>query len=178
MWYSAQVRACSLTCCRPRGRDFPGPATGNRRRDVRGAAQTGSSWRSGSAISKAMERLGRRNSIANDQFSMTNSQSTLAGSDAFRNGLARKFSTKSHQIAPNRTKKNLCMAKKSQFGALGTPSQPLCHHPNGGPGATLHSALCALHSLCRHPNGGTRGHHRCQAPTQAAPLPSPTNELG
>jgi hypothetical protein len=36
----------------------------------------------------AIERLGTRNSIANDQFSMTNFQSTLAGSVAFRNGLA------------------------------------------------------------------------------------------
>jgi hypothetical protein len=34
VWYSAEVRACSLTCCRPRGRDFPEPATGKRRRDA------------------------------------------------------------------------------------------------------------------------------------------------
>jgi hypothetical protein len=35
--------------------------------------------------------------------------------------------TKSHQIAP---KKNLCMAKKSQFGAFRTLSKPWCRYPN------------------------------------------------
>jgi len=71
-----------------------------------------------------MERLRRRHSMAYDQFSMTNSQSTLAGSDAFRNGLAPKFSTQSHQIAPNRTKKNVLMAKKSQFNLLDLGGAP------------------------------------------------------
>jgi hypothetical protein len=41
-------------------------------------------------LSMAIERLGRRNSMANGQFSMTNSQSTLASSAASPNGLAPK----------------------------------------------------------------------------------------
>jgi hypothetical protein len=37
----------------------------------------------------AIEHLGQRDAIANDKFSMTNSQSTLSISHAFRNGFAR-----------------------------------------------------------------------------------------
>jgi uncharacterized membrane protein len=69
----------------------------------------------------AMEDHCPNRSIALDKSSIFNSQSIRAASDAFRNGLAPKFSTKSHQIAPNRSKKIMLMAKKSQFGAFGTP---------------------------------------------------------
>jgi len=71
--------------------------------------------------------------MANDQFSMTNSQSTPAGSDAFPNSLAPKFSTYSHQIAPNRTKKILSLAKKSHFGTAGTPLASIVSPPQWEP---------------------------------------------
>jgi hypothetical protein len=41
----------------------------------------------------AIERLGSRNSMANDQSSMAISPSTLASSAAFRNGLAPKVNS-------------------------------------------------------------------------------------
>jgi len=93
-------RACSLTFCGPRGRDFPEPATGKRQRDAGGAgaiAPAPFAAKSHCVRRMAIERLGRQNSIASGQFSMTNSQSALAGSDPFRNALAPKALVKPEQ---------------------------------------------------------------------------------
>jgi hypothetical protein len=152
LWYSAEVRACSLTCCRPRGRDFPGPATGNRRRDVRGAGHIAPA-RFG-AISPCALRLQRPASATGGAFHVfwvaspdlnpnlftwikTKLRSPSQPQPQKTTGLAPNR-TKSHQIAP---KKFCAWQKRASSGHSGATLAAIVSPPQlGGPVVTLAGA--------------------------------------